>query len=113
MRTIPSKYARIHRDPRVDGPSEPSEIVQGQRPQPPMICLAFEIKAVVAAIRALNFHTPINILPEADHQVRPRRRKLDRRKLPMVTSDKYLSSHSLTPQSTADLASTRSTFLNG
>jgi hypothetical protein len=33
-------------------------------PQPPMIRLAFKVKAVVAAIWALNFHTPITILPK-------------------------------------------------
>jgi len=32
--------------------------------KPPVICLAFQIQAVIAAIWALNFHTPIYILPK-------------------------------------------------
>lgn len=32
--------------------------------QPPVICKAFQIKAIIAAIWALNFHTSIYILPK-------------------------------------------------
>jgi hypothetical protein len=40
-------------------PSHQEELLGLLRPEPPMICFAFKVKAVVAAIRALNFHTSI------------------------------------------------------
>ena len=40
-------------------PAHQAKLFGVLRPQPPMICFAFKVKAVVAAIWALNFHTPI------------------------------------------------------
>ena len=40
-------------------PTYQEELFGLLRPEPPMICFAFKVKAVVAAIWALNFHTSI------------------------------------------------------
>jgi hypothetical protein len=40
-------------------PTHQEELFGLGRAEPPMICFAFKVKAVVAAIRALNFHTSI------------------------------------------------------
>ncbi len=40
-------------------PAHQAELFGILRPQPPMICFAFKVKAVVAAIWTLNFHTSI------------------------------------------------------
>ena len=54
-------------------PAEQAELLGVQRPQPPVVRLAFQVQAVVAAIRALNFHTLFYILPKQTKGFRFRR----------------------------------------
>ena len=46
-------------------PSDETEPLGILRPQPPVISFAFQVQAVVAAIRVLNFHTLIKRPSEA------------------------------------------------
>jgi hypothetical protein len=54
-------------------PANQAKLFDVLRPQPPMVGLAFQVKAVVAAIWALNFHTSIYILPKQTKSIHFRR----------------------------------------
>lgn len=54
-------------------PTDQTELFRVDGPKPPMIRLAFQVQAVVAAIWALNFHTSYYILPKQAKNVCLRR----------------------------------------